>query len=94
MRQSILAFILIIMITATIFVWYAYIRKPGDQSPGATAPASAIEDQRLAQYRQIEALKPDTSILSDPLFQSLSRYVSPNPAPAATPGRINPFLPF
>ena len=90
MRQTILTVVLIVVILGTGFVWYTYIRKPASQGEATVSPAS---DDRLEQYRQIENLKPDVSILSDPLFQALQRAKAISP-PAVTTGRQNPFAPF
>lgn len=90
MRQTILAILLIAVILVTGFVWYRYIRKPATETE---APSAGIQDEQLEQYRQIENLKPDVSILSDPLFRALER-AKAVPPPAATSGRQNPFAPF
>lgn len=91
MRQTILSAIFIVVILATGFVWYRYIRQPdaGASSQGR----ESLVGERLHQYRQLKSFSPDTSILSDPLFQSLRSPVPAGSFPLQT-GRQNPFAPF
>lgn len=91
MRQTILTIILVILISATIYVWYAYLRTPEDVGGPAVG---SVEDERLVQYRKLKDLKPDTNVFSDPLFQLLNRYRPPNVPPMQPPGRANPFSAF
>ena len=98
MRQTFLTFFLIILILATAVVWYTYVRQPPSETgavedSGAGTPAT-LENERIAQYNELKNLKPDTSVLSDALFQSLVRYRSSNQPPRGEPGRANPFAPF
>lgn len=91
MRQTILTVLLIVLVVATVYVWYAYLRAPSEE---IGIQAGSVTDDRLLQYRQLKDLKPDTSLFSDPLFQSLNRYRPPNVPPALPPGRLNPFSAF
>jgi hypothetical protein len=91
MRQTILSIILIVVILTTGFVWYRYIRQSAAGTPSQSQ--QSITDERLRQYRQLKNFNPDTSILSDPLFQSLHGSASASSSPPAT-GRQNPFAPL
>ncbi|GEM_PF-3348338 len=91
MRQTILTALLILLVVATIYVWYAYLRTPSEE---VGIPVGSVTDDRLLQYRQLKDLKPDTSLFSDPLFQLLNRYRPPNVPPTIPPGRMNPFSAF
>lgn len=91
MRQTILSAIFIAVILATGFVWYRYIRQPEAGTSSQNRESAA--DEHLRQYRQLKSFNPDTSILSDPLFQSLRSPVPAGSFPLQT-GRQNPFAPF
>lgn len=92
MRQTIFTILFVIVILATSFVWYRYIRQPGGVT---TTPSDfAATDERLNQYRQLKSLKLDSSVLSDPLFQSLVGASPANASGTSSTGRTNPFAPF
>ena len=93
MRQTILSILLVVVLAATGYVWFRYIRQP--QAETSSDQTSSEESDRLNQYRRLKNFKPDTSILSDPLFQSLtgSRFSSASSS-APVSGRLNPFSPF
>lgn len=94
MRQTILTILLIVFILATGFVWFAYLRSSPPAGPPVTPGA---EEERLAQYRELRNLTPDTALFSDPAFQGLRPARTPPPAGAAPKegqGRANPFAPF
>ncbi|MEK9148118.1 MAG: hypothetical protein AAB650_01650 [Patescibacteria group bacterium] len=94
MRQTTFTIVLILLIAATGFVWLRYIRQSPSPDPEATLNIpSPVDEAQLAYYRQLRSLKFDFSILSDPAFLSLGE-VPPPPAPAFSPGRANPFVPF
>lgn len=97
MRQTLLTILLVALIMATIWAWFAFVRPPSSpigESPLGGVAAESPEEARLGQYRELKNLKPDTSVLTDPVFQSLSRYRAPNQPPSSSPGRANPFAPF
>lgn len=91
MRQTILTVFLIAFILATGFVWFRYVRP----SPGSAPAVTVSPEERLSQYRGLKDLRADTSVLSDPLFESLS---ASRPGATSTPragsGRSNPFAPL
>ena len=93
MRQTLLTIVLVGLIIATIVVWYVYIRSPAGENTSVSSIPSP-ESGKILQYRELKNLKPDTSILSDSLFQSLTRYRAPNAPAPQSPGRVNPFVPF
>lgn len=89
MRQTILSLLLIGLIVATGFVWQRYVRQAPSAEPERSPEGLSM---RLAEYRSLKNLRPDTSVLSDPFFQTLRAPAQPV-APPAT-GRANPFAPF
>ena len=95
MRQNFLTIIILALLAAGGYVWYTSFRST--ESPPAPSGAVGLvseENARLQQYRQLKNLKPDKSIIADPLFQSLERFRPAVPPPPAAKGRPNPFLPF
>lgn len=94
MKQTLLTVALLVLILASGFVWYRYVRAPSTvEAPAAAAPA--IDPARLEQYRELRRLDLDASVFFDPLFRSLD--VPPVPAagvPLVPSGRSNPFAPF
>ena len=98
MRQNILVVVLIFFLLAGGFIWFRSLR---DASSGVQAVETAGVSGRLGQYKQLQNLKPDLSIFTDPLFRSLER-ASPGPTggpPAVSSGdvragRANPFNPL
>ena len=94
MRQTILTFVLVVTLLAVGWVWFRYLRRP----PPAAAPPgrglTAEEEGRLAQYRQLQTLQPDISIIADPLFKALQQPGALTPPTAVPAGRPNPFAPF
>lgn len=96
MRQTIFTVILIAALLTSGYVWFTYVRSaPAARPAGLADPAVA---ERLAQYRHLKTLKPNTEILSDPLFRSLRRSVPPPtsgaPSQPVQHGRTNPFASF
>lgn len=98
MRQNILVVLLVLMLLAGGFIWFRYMR---DASPAVPAVGAANVSGRLGQYKQLQNLKPDLSIFTDPLFRSLERALpSPTGGPPSVEagniraGRTNPFNPL
>jgi hypothetical protein len=91
MRQTFFSIALLIIILATGFVWYRYIRTP---APAAPAPSGEAESERLSQYRRLRKLEFRADVLSDPIFKSLQSVGAPLTSPTTPPGRSNPFTPF
>ncbi len=98
MRQNILVIVLIFILLAGGFIWFRYMR---DAAPAVRAVGAADASGRLGQYKQLQNLKPDLSIFTDPLFRSLERTLpSPTGGPpplgtgAIRAGRTNPFNPL
>lgn len=97
MRQTILSLILVLLLLASGYLWFRFFR---DGSAPAAGVASEAVDERIAQYRHIKNLKPDTALFADPLFNSLKSATplsqgSPTSAGGRTIyGRTNPFSPF
>ena len=94
MRQTIITVIIIVLILGLGWAWFKYVRQ---SSSGGVPPKTTQEREReLDQYRQLNDLRPDIGILSNPVFESLE-LVQPSPAESgasAGQGRANPFLPF
>lgn len=89
-RQTIFAFVLILVLGITGYLWYGYF----DAAP---AKEGAVENEnqtlRFSRIGDFQNIRLDTSIFQDPLFMSLE---PPQiiPQPDVTPGRANPFAPF
>ncbi|MBI2055513.1 MAG: hypothetical protein HYT42_01330 [Candidatus Sungbacteria bacterium] len=94
MRQTIITVIIIVLVLGLGWAWFKYVRE---SSPGGVPPKTTQEREReFNQYRQLNDLRPDIGILSNPVFESLEP-VQPSPAESGIPasqGRVNPFLPF
>lgn len=94
MRQTILMILFILLILAAGVIWFRFARSPAVE-PAATPPLDV--EGRLAEYRQLQTLRPDLSVFADPLFRSLRQAASPigssslpdGAKPSA--GRPNPF---
>lgn len=89
MRQSFVAAAIILLFAVSGWIWYRYIRAPGEAPPPAR-----LESELLKQYRQLKNLEPDISIFSDPVYRSLERFRPATTSPALPRGRPNPFIPF
>lgn len=89
MRQTILSLLLIGLIVATGFVWQRYVRRAPSAEPERPPEELSL---RLAEYRSLKGLRPDTSVLADPFFRALRAPAVPSSPPAT--GRANPFAPF
>lgn len=58
---------------------------------------AGIDEDKLAEYRKIQTLKPDLSIFTDSFFKSLFspfQVFSSGTTTAGKIGRVNPFTPF
>ena len=97
MRQTVLSIVLVVAVIGAGYFTYQFFAG-GPAGEELSAP-EGIDEQRLAEYRKIQTLKPDLSVFTDPFFKSL---FSPwqvfgagaAAAPTAKPGRPNPFAPF
>lgn len=92
MRQTILTVVLVIAILATGWVWFAYLRKPS--TPESVAGNTAAVQSRINKYQKLDQLVSDTTVLKNPLFESLRKPKSVTPTDSIPRGRANPFLPF
>ena len=91
MRQNILSIILLALVIAAGVWWWRSFRQAEPVVSVSVQPVS----ERLKQYRQLKNLQVDTSIFSDPLFQSLERFGVEGFFIGSIPhGRANPFVPF
>ncbi|MBI4132850.1 MAG: hypothetical protein HY473_02090 [Candidatus Sungbacteria bacterium] len=92
MRQNILSIILLVLVIAAGVWWWRSFRQA---EPAAVSVSVQPASERLKQYRQLKNLQVDTSIFSDPLFQSLERFGVGGFFIGSIPhGRANPFVPF
>lgn len=95
MRQTVFTAILAALLLGAGYMWLRYVRP--EPVAGLAQPTESAIAERIGQYRHLKSLKPDTGILSDPLFRALQRPVPPPPpgTPPARPpqGRTNPFAP-
>lgn len=92
MRQNILSIILLVLVITAGVWWWRSFRQA---EPIAVAVSVEPPSERLKQYRQLKNLQVDTSIFSDPLFQSLERFGAERFLIGSIPhGRVNPFVPF
>ena len=92
MRQNILSILLLAVIIGVGFYWRQYLGQP---AVTPTAGRIQVESAKLRQYRQLKNLKLDSSLYSDPLFQSLQRVGAAASATSSIPhGRDNPFVAF
>ncbi len=95
MRQTILSIVFFVALIITGVFFYQYFTG-GPEIFGVDTAGQV--DERLAEYRKIKTLRPDLGVFADPFFKSLfgpAAVFDTGPvAPAATPGRTNPFSPF
>lgn len=94
MRDTIIAIVLLAVIAGGSWVWFKYT---GQSEPvGPSLEETRSESERLRQYRQINKVEADLSILDNSIFKSLrSGRAAATTATSTVPtGRANPFIPF
>lgn len=92
-RQTIITFIVLAAAAFIGWAWFSYVRAPaGGEAAPISSPES--EDRELAQYRQLNSLKPDTEILSNTIFKSLESANQEVSVGEIAKGRPDPFLPL
>lgn len=91
MRQTIITIFTLLLIGGIGYLWFQV--RGGPSAPSAVGALDQESEERLAEYRRLKNLRPDLSVLSQPVFRALQR---PGTLRTTTtpPGRLNPFAPF
>ena len=94
MRDTIIAIVLLAVIAGGSWVWFKYAGQP--ELVGPSPEETRSESERLRQYRQINKVEADLSILDNSIFKSLrsGRAAAGTATSTVSTGRANPFVPF
>lgn len=99
-RTNVLSAILIIVLFATAYVWYSYIRSGSESAvapavSGTAAAPNLASNEFLALLKKLETINIDASFFENPLFQKLQKTISLEDIGIPQPkGQRNPFLPL
>lgn len=95
MRDTIIAIVLLAVIAGGSWAWFKYAGPP-EAAVGPSLEETRSDNERLRQYRQINKVEVDLSILDNSIFKSLrSGRAAAGIATSTVPtGRANPFAPF
>jgi hypothetical protein len=93
MKANIVSIVIITLIIAGGAYWFFFMQPAPEKPLTATAPAAGVSDVQLAALvAQLQKITFDTSIFSDPTFETLVSLATPvTPEPQ---GRADPFAPF
>ncbi len=93
MRDTIITLVLLLLIAGGGWAWLKYGAKK--EAIVITPEELKMESERLRQYRQLNNLEPDLSIVENSVFKSL-KSVSAGAQATSTVrgGRPNPFAPL
>lgn len=96
MRETIITIALLGLIAGGGWAWYKYVREaPSPDLETSQLGEQREQNERLRQYRQLNSLKPDLSLLDQPVFRTLQAAQAAATTTGAIPrGRPNPFAPF
>lgn len=90
-RQNILIIMLIVILSATVYIWYQYLDL-GISAPEGEPTTDEFESE-LQDLRSLNTLQINTGILQNPLLKALEQPPT-GTTTRVRQGRENPFLPF
>jgi hypothetical protein len=95
--------VLVSILVALIIIYFGFVRKPANNTPDLTSSADVsnpasdaaanVSDSFLSTLLNVQSIKLDDSVFSDPAFATL-RDSTIILIPDSNPGRSNPFAPI